>query len=74
MGKKEQPQDSESGLSGRIMFEATIHDIRHHNSKIDDNAWVDVTIRVAGEAGITAAMNLHKAQSKLVKVTYQIEE
>ena len=58
----------------KVIFEGTVHDVKLHNSKIDDSNWVDVTIRVAGEAGITAAMNLHKAQSKLVKVTYQIEE
>ena len=57
-----------------IKFEATVHDVRLHNSKIDDGNWVDISIRVAGEAGITAAMALYRAKEKIVKVIYQLDE
>ena len=57
---------------GKIQFEATVHDVRLHNSKTDDNTWVDLSMRVAGEAGIEAAMKLHRATSKLVSIMYII--
>lgn len=56
-----------------ISFEATVHDVRMHNSKIGDDNWVDITARVAGEAGITAAMRLHRAKNKLVKIAFEEE-
>lgn len=72
MGNKKQKEDTESG-SDLMMFEATVHDVRLHNSKTGDDSWVDVTIRVAGEAGMTAAMGLLKAKDKIVKVVYNQE-
>lgn len=51
-----------------------ICDIRHHNSKIDDNSWCDVTVRVAGEANIEAAMRMHRAKQKVVKMEFEDEE
>lgn len=62
------------GTEKQIRFEASVGDIRHHNSKLDDNSWVDVTVRVMGEASILAAMNLHRAKSKIVKIIYEIED
>ncbi len=59
---------------GIMMFEATVHDVHHHNSKTDDNSWCDVVVRVAGEAGVTAAMGLHKAKDKIVKIIYTLDE
>lgn len=56
------------------MFEATVHDVRLHNAKTSDDTWVDVTMRVQGEAGITSAMNLNRAKEKLVKIVYQIDQ
>lgn len=59
---------------GEISFEATISDARLHNSKLADESWVDLTVRVLGEAGITAVMNTHRAKNKIVKIIYQLEK
>ena len=56
-----------------FMFEATVGDVRLHNSKLDDNSWVDLYLRVAGEVGIEAAMLLHRAKNKMVKITFEQE-
>ena len=57
-----------------IAFEGTIGDVKMHNSKLNDDVWVDVTIRVAGQAGVTAAMAMHRAKSKLVKLEYELDD
>jgi len=54
-----------------FMFEATIHDVRLHNSKLGDENWVDLYLRVVGEVGIEAAMRLHRAKNKMVKITFE---
>ena len=56
-----------------IRFEGTIGDVKMHNSRLDDNSWVDLTIRVAGEHGVTAAMALYRAKNKLVTVEYELD-
>lgn len=55
----------------KMMLEATIHDVRLHNSKIGDENWVDIFLRVAGESGIEAAMRLHRAKNKMVRITFE---
>lgn len=56
-----------------LQFEGTINEVKLHNSKIGDDSWVDISIRVAGQAGIQAAMLAHRAESKLVKVEFKVE-
>ena len=58
---------------GTISFEATVTDIRFHNSKLDDNKWTDVIVRAAGEHGVTAAMALHRAKNKIIRISFQLE-
>lgn len=57
-----------------LSFEATIGEVKLHNSKIDENVWVDLAFRVAGGAGVEAAMALHRAKNKLVTVKFEIDE
>ena len=58
----------------KINFEATIHDIRMHNSKSDDNSWADITVRALGELNIASAMAMYKAKNKIVKLTFELED
>lgn len=58
----------------KLRLEATINDIRHHNSKLGDDSWVDITVRVAGQANIEAAMLMHRAKEKTAKIEFEVEE
>ena len=58
----------------KIMFEATLYDVRFHNSKLGDDSWCDIVVRVLGEANIISAMKLPKAKEKIVKITYKLDD
>ena len=57
-----------------MVFEGTISEVKMHNSKIGDDSWVDICIRVLGQAGIESAMLLSRAKEKLVKVEFEIQK
>ena len=60
-------------MEEKITIEATIYDGKYHNSKTDDNNWVDLSLRVYGQAGIEGAMRLPRAKNKIVKLVFEQE-
>lgn len=67
-------EDKKENKLGKIVLEATVYDIKHHNSKIDDNSYVDLNIRVAGEGNVEAAMLMHRAKNKIVKIEFETND
>lgn len=61
-------------MAEKIQFEATIKDSKLHNSQLDDNRWVDITLRVAGTAGVEAAQLLHRAKDRIATISFQITD
>lgn len=60
--------------NNRLKIEATLHDVKFKNSKLGDESWVDVTVRVAGQANIEAAMRLNRAKQKSVTLEFELED
>ena len=60
-------------MDNKLQFEAIVHDVKYHNSKLGDDNWMDITVRVQGEAGIEAAMRLNRAKNKLVEISFEQE-
>ena len=58
----------------KLQLEATINDVKLHNSKLDDENWVDVIVRALGSSNIEAAMLMHRAKNKIVKMEFEIDD
>ena len=72
--KEIKPDPNMADAKGTISFEATISDVKLHNSKLGDESWTDVTLRALGKYNIAAAMAMASAKDRVAKITFELED